>query len=431
MASNLSSEDLAAAALGMQELLSPHFLHRLEERVALAKQDVEKKKTLVSEGISELRGMLDKKERELISYLDSISDKMEQSVDEMKQNIRRVELGRREIASKFEESDETSKETESIFQLVDASLLSLKYNLLMLPQAHISWNEEPEFDAYLRDLCKIEVNQNVYTFRNVPRWSSGSKGEEKGAFSYPMGLAVRGDGSELFISDHLANEVKILDKKGELMRTITDESLKHPCSIELFQDAVFVVCDKALIKFDAVSMDKLEHVDSSQTLRGVAVDGAKEEVYVCERYVIKVKVHDVSLKSLRSFDLEIEYSSEPDAIRVRDMKLVNKELYVLLSESSVTLRTFDEKGSPVRSILYKDQIDEAYFFTLDPLNNILLGDVHTGSVLVCTNHGFELGEIDPVNLKGKSKWMPQGLALDEDFNLFVVSDNENDVIQAF
>ena len=430
MASNLSTEELARAAYSMEDVLSPALLKRLDERVLLAKEDINKKKEMIREGITELREMLDKKETELISYLDSISDKIDQTVKDTKENIRLIELGKREMNTKFEAS-ETSKETNSIFQLIDSNIASLKYSLLMLPEVHLSWTEDPEFETFLRQLCRIEINQHVYTFRNTPMWSIQGKVDNVGVFNYPMSLAIRNNCDDILIADHLAGQVKVFNNKGEFINTISDNDMKHPNSIGLYKDTVFVVCDDSIFKFSIDTLEKLHSINSNQTLRGITVDSLKEEIYVCERFVIKVNVYDVTLDLMRSFDLKIDYEIEPDAIRVRDMKLVNKELYVLFTESSVTLRSFNGKGIPLRSILYKDQIENAYFFTMDAWSNILVCDSKTGSVLVCTNEGFELGEIDPANMKGTSKWMPQGIALDKDFNIIVVGDNDNDVIQAF
>ena len=428
MASNLSTDELARAAYCMEDVLSPALLQRLDERALLAKADIEKKKEMIREGITEMRKMLDKKEAELVAYLDSVSDKIDQTLTDTKENIRLVEIGRREMNTKFD-TTENSKETNSIFQLIDSNLTSLKYSLLMLPEVHLSWTEEPEFDTFLRQLCRIEVNQHVYTYRNTPIWSTQGKGEN--VFSYPMSLALKNSCEVILIADHLADQVKVFNKKGEFVNTISDNEMKRPNSIELYKETAVIVCDNSVFKFSTETWEKLHSIMSIQTLRGVTIDSSKEEIYICERYVIKMNVYDVRLDFIRCFDLKIDYEMEPDAIRVRDMKLWNKELYVLFAESSVTLRTFNLKGIPIRSILYKDQIESAYFFTVDSWNNILVCDNKTGSVLVCSNDGFELGEIDPANMKGKSKWMPQGIALDKDFNVIVVSDNENDVIQAF
>ena len=91
---------------------------------------------MIRVGISEMREILDKKETELLSYLDSISDKMDQTVTDTKENIRLVEVGKREMSTKFETA-EKSKETNSIFHLIESNLNSLKYSLLMLPEVHI------------------------------------------------------------------------------------------------------------------------------------------------------------------------------------------------------------------------------------------------------------------------------------------------------
>ncbi|KAI6659048.1 hypothetical protein LOD99_14724 [Oopsacas minuta] len=429
MASNLSSEELAQFAYSMEDVLSPALLQRLEERVHLAKEDINKKKELIREGLSELRVMLDKKEIELISYLESISDKIDQTVSDTKENIRLVEIGKREISTKFEQT-ENSKETNSIFHLIESNLNSLKYSILMLPEVHISWNEEPEFETFLRQLCRIEINQHAYTFRNSPTMSIHGK-RENAMFSYPMGLALRKDNGQIFIADHLSDEVKVFNRNGELLNTLVDNDMKRPCSIELYKNTVNIVCDNSIINFSTDSMEKLHSIKTTQSLRGIAIDIVNEEIYICERYVIRINVYDVSLELIRSFNLDIDFTMEPDAIRVRDMKLVNKELYVLFAEASVILKTFNLKGVPLRSILYKDQIQESYFFTMDPWTNILVGDSRTGSVLVCANDGFELGEIEPNILKDTPKWLPQGLALDKDFNLIVVSDNEINSMQSF
>ena len=430
MASNFSAEELAEFAESMEDILPPSLLQRLEERVILAKQDIKKKKEMIRVGISEMRVILDKKETELISYLDSISEKIDQTVTDTKENIRLVEVGKREMSMKFE-TTEKSKETNSIFHLIESNLNSLKYSLLMLPEVHISWNEEPDFETFIRQLCRIEINQHAYTFRNSPMVSAQGKGDSLAAFNYPMGLAMRKETGEMYIVDHLSDQVKIFNRQGVLVNKLADVEMKQPCSIEIYKNTAIIVCDNSVIQFDIDSMEKLHCVNSTQSLRGVAVDSLKGEILICERYVIRMIVYDMKLEPIRNFNLVIDFSMEADAIRVRDMKLLSKELYVLFAEASVVLRTFNLKGVPLRSILYKDQIEEAYFFTMDSWSNILVGDNKTGSVLVCTNDGFELGEIEPNNLKEKAKWMPQGLALDRDFNLVVVSDNETDSIQAF
>ena len=429
MASNFSAEELARFAESMEDILPPSLLHRLEERVFLAKEDIKKKKEMIRVGISEMREILDKKEIELLSYLESISDKIDQTVTDTKENIRLVEVGKREMSTKFE-TTEKSKETNSIFHLIESNLNSLKYSLLMLPEVHISWNEEPDFETFIRQLCRIEINQHAYTFRNSPMLSAQGKGDNA-AFNYPMGLALRKETGEMYIVDHLSDQVKIFDRTGVLVNTLADVNMKQPCSIEIYKTAAIVVCDNSAIQFDINSMEKLHCISSTQSLRGIAIDSLKGEILICERYVIRMNVYDMKLEPIRNFNLEIDFSMEADAIRVRDIKLMVKELYVLFAEASIVLRTFSLKGIPLRSILYKDQIQEAYFFTMDSWSNILVGDNRTGSVLVCTNDGFELGEIEPNNLKEKAKWMPQGLALDRDFNLVVVSDNENNSIQAF
>ena len=429
MASNFSAEELAQFAHSMEDILPPSLLQRLEERVLLAKEDIKKKKEMIRVGISEVREILDKKETELLSYLDSISDKMDQTVTDTKENIRLVEVGKREMSTKFETA-EKSKETNSIFHLIESNLNSLKYSLLMLPEVHISWNEEPDFETFIRQLCKIEINQHAYTFRNSHILSAQGKGDGA-TFNYPMGLALRKETGEMYIVDHLSDQVKIFNRHGELVNKLEDVDMKMPCSIEICKNTVIVICDNSAIQFDIDSMEKLHCINSTQSLRGVAIDSLKGEIFICERYVIRMNVYDMKLELIRNFNLEIDFSMEADAIRVRDIKLMTKELYVLFAEASVVLRTFNLKGVPLRSILYKDQIQEAYFFTMDSWSNILVGDNRTGSVLVCTNDGFELGEIEPNNLKEKAKWLPQGLALDTDFNLVVVSDNENNSIQAF
>ena len=150
-------------------------------------------------------------------------------------------------------------------------------------------------------------------------------------------------------------------------------------------------------------------------------------VFIADRGNNRICIHDPDLNHLRN----IVHQS---MFRPRDVKVSRDRLFVLCPDNSPCIHVLTLEGDKLLSFITCGKgmdVLGPWFFCLDPLNNVVLGDQMSDSFRVFSPEGHLLHTVGRRGNKPETFSFPQGVAITPNGRLVCVSNQINYGLQVF
>ena len=408
----------------MASLSDRDYLAELSDNLKTAKDDIR-------EELRDLKKMLVKKEKIIIAQLDEVFHQNVASIKELiklrtetrssKENISKI-VGKSNILHSFSNN---LKELDSILDNVTSqidSLTTIRYSL-----------EIPEnlFD----NLVTIEGKEPQMKIA-----TDVANGLEICELSWNLSsMKIHND--KIYIADRDAEVIKVFARDGRYIDSYSHEMLTSPWSMVILNDYLYVLnnqnnCNK-LFKLSTGTLDTVSIVTLKHTFGAIDTDG--ESLFLLRALYITLEKWNTCLFCEEEFKLisphnKPLYSSYTNIVPFSDMTIRNNEIYVVFSDSTYILQSFDFKGNILRAILQKDLTHDIVGICLVPQENgeIILRDETNSQILIFSYQGqitrtigtedTSMGMISPMCMDmdkrgnlvicdGKDNWMIQDIPL--------------------
>ena len=266
-------------------------------------------------------------------------------------------------------------------------------------------------------------------------WATCTKGiQGPNQMSTPGGvLTTPWPNEQIYITDSASKCIWVYSSDGEPMYqnikpkgyihlSIGNQTLTNCWGMCIRKNFLFVSCDIALIKLPLNGGGVKAHRFHNTAISGIDADD-ESTIYACERHSCNILLLDLDLKILpEKLDLTHTLSATTD--RLMDIKVLDDELYILVSKNEHTIQKFDKKGNHLRNLVLREDLKECLFFTINRTKTIFAGDTITnelkafnanGTLIYRTGcHGDERGNLIE----------PAGIDLNDDGEVIIVSSNK-------
>eukprot|EP00800_Vazella_pourtalesii_P007737 TRINITY_DN2057_c1_g1_i2.p1 TRINITY_DN2057_c1_g1~~TRINITY_DN2057_c1_g1_i2.p1 ORF type:complete len:402 (+),score=49.70 TRINITY_DN2057_c1_g1_i2:124-1329(+) len=273
----------------------------------------------------------------------------------------------------------------------------------------------------------------------VPRYQTMSSviviqnGRAPGQLYGTNGVAIDSD-NRIFVAEGLllksVPRISIFSSRGQFLDCFTPKDMRFPYGLAIHNDNLYITDTVLNAIFHYKTATNFPFVSKRGTEKGnsekfgypenltVSTNG---EIYVAECENNRVQILDSSLNHLR-------YLTKDPIIRPRDVKLTAKEVYVLVYDIPCIV-VFSYAGEKLRSLIPINNL--CLFFCLDSADNIIISEHDGHHIQVFTKSGDLIRTIGEKGQQPQQFHHPRGLALTNELNLVVVSDNTDFALQIF
>ena len=266
-------------------------------------------------------------------------------------------------------------------------------------------------------------------------WATCTKGiQGPNQMSTPGGvLTTPGPNGQIFITDSASKCIWIYSSDGEPMYqdikpkeyiqlSIGNQVLTCCWGMCIWRNFLFVSCTFALIKFSLNGEGLLAHKFLDAPISGM--DVAESTIYACERRSCTILLLDLDLNFLPE-KLDLTHTLIATTDRLMDIKVLNDELYVLVSKNEHTIQTFDKKGKHLRNLVSREYLKECFFFTIHRTKKtIFAGDIITNELKAFNADGTLMYRTGCHGDKRGNIVEPAGIDLNDNGEVIIVSPNK-------
>ena len=265
-------------------------------------------------------------------------------------------------------------------------------------------------------------------------WATCTKGiEGPNQMNTPGGvLTTPGPNGQIFITDSASKCIWIYSSDGEPMYqdikpkeyiqlSIENQGLTYCWGMCICKNFLFISCTLALIKFSLNGEGVLAHKFHDVPISGM--DIAESTIYACERNSCTILLLDLDLNILEKLDLTHTLIATTN--RLMDIKVLNDELYILVSKNEHTIQTFDKKGKHLRNLVSREYLKECSFFTIHRTKKtIFAGDIITNELKAFNANGTLMYTTGCHGDKRGNIIEPAGIDLNDNGEVIIVSPNK-------
>ena len=274
-----------------------------------------------------------------------------------------------------------------------------------------------------------------YSLKKQPVRAVGKEGNANNELNQPKGLALDEHYQLIYIADCGNNRIQVVSYAGKFLKRFGHGILKLPWGIAVTEDNVFVTdCNlHALFQF---RKEDYELVRRTGTIGG----GEGQLSYpcgLCIDYNGYVYASDRNNHRVSVFSKDLTFLKHLGTQKLKypcDVKVTPNSV-VVLDESSNCIHFFSRSGALLRSRVTQGKRDgmvyDPYFFSLDPVGNILITDYRRDNIKILSPSG-QL--IQTIGKKGHGRGelsYPYGICLSQIGTIFVVSYSVNFGLQSF
>ena len=252
---------------------------------------------------------------------------------------------------------------------------------------------------------------------------------------YPDGVAIHEETHQIFVANRLNDRVEIFSETGEFLYQLGVGQLSLPWGIATHGDSLYVSCwrDDTVSKFSLTEMCRVREIGGNGSNNGelhltcqLTTDPIGR-VFIADHYNNRICIHDPDLNHLRN--ITHESMAQPS-----DVKVSRDRLYVLYPEDNPCMLVLTLEGDKLHSLITcGDGMDvlDPWFFSWDPLSNIIISDCNSHSFCVFSPEGNLLHTIGREGHQPGMFNSPYGVAVTPNRRLVCVSQNENYGLQIF
>jgi len=202
-------------------------------------------------------------------------------------------------------SDGTIFVTNSVQKNI--SCLDLEGNLVKtIAQGKLKYAHDVAFDVKNNRLVVIDTPEEKVKVFKLPNgeeiFSFGSKGEGRGQFQAPWGVACDKDG-RIYVADTLNHRVQVFDQEGCHLLTVSENGLKTPAGIGVMANGNIVVGqrDKKKISLYSPQGTLLKEIDNISNPLWIFIDSQDNIIAPCNLGSSCVRIFSSDLSLLHEF----------------------------------------------------------------------------------------------------------------------------------
>ena len=315
---------------------------------------------------------------------------------------------------------------------VSSSISLLEIVLIPLKQLFRNFIEEManvRFSKASQPLDPIEAHTN-YPFEYL-------KIVDKGQLKTPRSIAIDSRTKWIYVVEgYMVVRVSIFSNSGEFIRTSTSIHLKCPYGIAINRNSIYITdqIEHSVFRFRASeSFDFKAKVGGYGNFPG--------EFNYPEQLTVSIKgdvfVTDYRNNRVQILDSHLRYNqsiSHHSMTQPCDVKLKADEVFVLSDTDSHCVHIFSLGGEKLRSLVTCGigmQVTNPGSICLDDLGNIIISDLGTDQVKIISKEANSLYTIGKSGHGVGELYYPYGIALINNVQLVVSSENTNYGLQIF
>ena len=282
----------------------------------------------------------------------------------------------------------------------------------------------------------IGVKEVDYTSKHDTILAVCPRGGKQGEFETALGIALDETQKEIYVCDHDNRRVQVLSLEGDFVREIGIGVLIRPWGIAVRDTHVLVtdIYRCLLVKFckqKLVVVNKVGGYGNGEGNLiwpgGLGVD-ENGDIYVADTLNHRISV----------FTEELEFKICFGKGKLKHPKDVNltTEGVIVMDHSPNCIHFMSRDGQFTRSIISQGDGDgclvfNADFFCLDHSGNIIISDRKHDSVKIFSKDGELVHSIGTHGLRRGEFIKPKGICMNWKGVIYVVSENPEQVLQAF
>ena len=368
---------------------------KLQSKVKLFRELIEKKKLEVRSVSKEMRNLIEKKEEELIRELDAIWEEMRTRMQSTKSE---VEEEMTEVSEGINPLDDISEKHNSVKRELDFDI----------PSLILKWRVD-ELKDCIDTMCRCE--QQLLVYNKDPwyrlKWSKCEEGNGNNQLLRPAGIAINPMNENIYVADRFNFKVKIFSREGEWIRTVKDDEMMYPNNILFHNNSIYVECLNAILKLNESTEKKEKSKSYDFPLSGICTD--KICIYVGQSKEMNLIVLTLDLIEEKRISLKTEFCQQDT--QISHICFSQDLFYILLFKAEFPIQAFSKEGILTRCVIEKYSLECASSFCLDQLLNILVADCGGSKVRIFSNEGKLLTQFGEKGSRDRQFSLLQGISL--------------------
>ena len=287
----------------------------------------------------------------------------------------------------------------------------------------------------LGEIIEVPVNVPRYTTCHTPVVATGTQGKAPSELYYPEDVAIHEETRQIFVASYVNDRIEIFSETGEFISQLGVGQLSEPSGIAIHGDSLYVSClgDFTVSQFSLIEMCHVRRIGGWGSNNGQfnfprqLTTDLIGRVFIADCDNDRICIHDPDLNHLRNI-------THPSMSSPYDVEVSRKCLYVLCPDNNPCMLVLTLEGDMLHSLITCGKgmnVSRPLYFCLDPLNNFVLGDYKSHSILVFSPEGNLLHTIGREGHQPGMFYYPKGAAITPNGRLVCVSHNENYGLQIF
>ena len=283
--------------------------------------------------------------------------------------------------------------------------------------------------SHIGETVEVSVNVPRYTRWHTSVVATGKDGRAPGELLWPSGVAIHGETHQIFVANSHNDRVEIFSETGEFLIQLGVGQHSLPYGIATHGDSLYVSCeaDDTVSQFSLIEMCRVRRIGGYGSNNGqfnfprqltTDLNGC---IFIADYNNDRICIHGPDLNHLRN--IPHQSISKPN-----DVKVSREHLYVLCPTDNPRMHVLTLEGDMLHSFITCGEGADAmgpWFFCLDPLNNFILSDYRSYSILVFSPEYNLLHSLGRERHQPGIFRYPTGVALTPNGRLVWLSGNTN------
>ena len=405
----------------------------LERELAALISHVQREKETVRSSFQQIHSLLAVKEHSLLGELDGIVERARHELAEKRETLKELDTAREGLQRDLTKSKLKDVLEKHLRALEDKIREELSRGV-SVGWVELCWKKE-QLEQSVCEVCEVVTLKERpfmtedYSLKLRLVWSRDATGT--GEIKLPMQIAIDSTTQNIFVTDDLANTIRVFTEEGKHLYTIPTAA--YPTGIALTEKYIFVSAYGQLAKIRKSNNKSVKSVKTENRVYGMDID-ANTNIYGCEINNKSVIVFDNNLKFLKR--IKLQTSQIKSNTRTHSLKLYKDRMYVMFGGSPPPfhLQIFSLEGELIKCLIPESEIVLSYFFSIDRLGNIIVADCGRYQIKIFNKEGESIHTISTIStmLPGDKKLcFPRGIAINRNNRIIVAQKNKECCLLAF
>ena len=353
-------------------------IEKMERQLVELVEQVEREKEKTRDTFQQLHSLLVVREGALLSELDGVVVEVRQDLKEKREVLQELQTAK--------ESAERELTKNKLKDVLEKHLRNLEDNIreelskpLSVTWVEVEWKRE-QLEQSIVELSKVirmkerPFRTEDYSLKLRPVWYH--EGTASSVIKNPRQLAIDTESGNIFVADYGTDKIQVFDNTGHYLYHIPTSPA--PIGVCLSDEFMFVTASNyKLLKIQISNKKCIKSVGSEKSVFGMDISN---NIYVCEYSNKSVSMFDKNLNFLKRIPLKSPHFKY--ATCTLCIKLHENEMYVMFGGFDCCLHVFSQDGQLIRFVMQESDIRHSFFFSLDRIGNIIVGDFSTHKIKI-------------------------------------------------